>query len=422
MATTVTQNLNTFGYSPVLAFIRRTPTRAAAAARHPAQSLEHLLPNFTVQPDSQLAQLSVFAADAEAAPSGQLPAGALAQARVYPNLGIIYGTVDRDGWSALRSAPDVAKVTAAAQPSLIRPVASASARLRTRTTWGIRSLGAAELWAAGLTGTGVKIGHLDTGVDADHPALQGAIAAYAEFDLGGMQVPGALPRDSDRSDGHGTHTAATIAGRAVGRRHVGVAPGAALYAAMVIEGGDIIARILGGMEWLVVQGVRVLSLSLGIRGYVEDFLGITDVLRDTGIVPVVAVGNEGPGTSRSPGNYPRVVSVGYYTDRTIVAVDSSSQRFPRRSQPLVPDLVAPGENVISAAPGGGWRSMSGSSMAVPHVTGLAALLLEAHPDATVTQVERAIQASAQLGTLPRDRANRGVVNAGRALAALDQAR
>jgi subtilisin len=165
----------------------------------------------------------------------------------------------------------------------------------------------------------------------------------------------------------------------------------------------------------------VLSLSLGIRGYVTDFLGIVDVLRDSGVLPVVAVGNEGPGTSRSPGNYPRVISVGYYNDREVVADDSSSQRFPRRSQPLVPDVVAPGEDIISAAPGGGWRTLSGSSMAVPHVTGIAALLLEAHPTATVSRLERAIQGSAQLGALVRERANRGAVNGPRALAALDRA-
>ena len=146
------------------------------------------------------------------------------------------------------------------------------------------------------------------------------------------------------------------------------------------------------------------------------------MLRDSGVLPVVAVGNEGPGTSRSPGNYPRVISVGYYTERDVVANDSSSQRFPRRAQPLVPDIVAPGDEVASAAPGGGWRRLSGSSMAVPHVTGLAALLLEAHPAATVSQLERAIQSSAELGTLSRDRANHGAPNAARAFAALDRAR
>jgi subtilisin family serine protease len=419
---TIAQNLNTFGYSPVLAFTRRAPARTAAADRaESAQTMAKLVSHFSMHPDSQLAQLTTHAPVAAAAGSRRRSTEQPAMARVYPNLGIVYGTVDREGWAALRRAPEVARVSVAPQLSLIRPVARAAAHLEANTTWGIRSLGVPQLWASGLSGEGVKIAHLDTGVAADHPALREAIAAYAEFDVDGTQLVDAEPHDSDLIEGHGTHTAATIAGRAVRKRHVGVAPGASLYAATVIEGGNVIARVLAGMEWAVTEGIRVLSLSLGVRGYVTDFLGIVDVLRDSGVLPIVAVGNEGVGTSRSPGNYPRVISVGYYAQGDLVADDSSSQRFPRRSQPLVPDVVAPGEDIVSAAAGGGWRQLSGSSMAVPHVTGLAALLLEAHPAATVAKLERAIQGSAQLGPLPRDRANRGAVNAPRALTALEQA-
>jgi subtilisin len=137
----------------------------------------------------------------------------------------------------------------------------------------------------------------------------------------------------------------------------------------VIEGGDLTARILGGMEWAVTERVRVVSLSLGIRGYLTDFLGLIEVLRDSGY----CLSSRSATRARAPAdrqeNYPRVLSVGYYTERDIVADDSSSQRFPRRAQPLVPDLVAPGDEVVSAAPGSGWRRLSGSSMAVPHVTG-----------------------------------------------------
>ena len=185
---------------------------------------------------------------------------------------------------------------------------------------------------------------------------------------------------------------------------------------MVIEGGDAIARILGGMDWAVGLGVRVLSMSLGIRGLVADFLDIVQVLRDSGVLPVMAVGNEGPGTSRSPGNYPNALSVGACDAAGAVADFSSSQRFKRRTQPLTPDLVAPGVEVISAKRGGGWRTLSGSSMATPHVAGLAALLMQARPEASIAQVERAIFSSARRGSMDRERANRGAVHAGRALA------
>jgi len=151
---------------------------------------------------------------------------------------------------------------------------------------------------------------------------------------------------------------------------------------------------------------------------VADFLDIVQVLRDSGVLPVIAVGNEGPGTSRSPGNYPNALSVGACDAAGEVADFSSSQRFKRRTQPLTPDLVAPGVDVISAKPGGCWRTLSGSSMATPHVAGLAALLMQARPQASIAQVERAIFRSAQRGAMDRERVNRGAVHAGRALTAL----
>ena len=451
---TISQTISTFGFAPVIAFTRKpvaepesaaaaaratratraTRTRGAAAAvRVGAPSgLASLLRCFTEHEDSQIGALDAAAASSSLGAAGQRAGRAKAgasrsrgaeaapapTARVYGNLGVVYGTVDNEGLAALRADPQVTKVRAAPQLSLIRPVVSGPAKLTTANTWGIDALGVPELWAAGLSGAGVRVAHLDTGIDATHPALAAALAAYQELDKTGRPVPNAVARDSDTNHSHGTHTAATIAGRAVAGRRVGVAPGAELYSAMVIEGGDIVARILGGMDWAVGEGVRVLSMSLGIREYREDFLDLIDVLRDSAILPVIAVGNEGPGTSRSPGNYPRSLSVGAHDEAFAVAGFSSSQRFVRRSQQLVPDIMAPGVGVISAAAGGGWRTLSGSSMAVPHVAGLAALLLEAHPTTTVAKLERAIQSSAAIGTMNAERANRGAVNAVRALAEL----
>ena len=129
-----------------------------------------------------------------------------------------------------------------------------------------------------------------------------------------------------------------------------------------------------------------------------------------------AVGNEGPGTSRSPGNYDDVLSVGAIDKNLLVADFSSSQKFTRPKNPLVPQLVAPGVGVISAKPGGGYQEMDGTSMATPHIAGLAALLMSAKPTKTADEVEKAIYASCQMqpGML-QSRANRGVPNAIRAL-------
>jgi subtilisin len=334
----------------------------------------------------------------------------------FPNLGVLLGTVTREGLGGLRADERVQAVIGASQPSLIRPVTMAAAKLSTQLTWGIQFLEVPKLWNQGLTGKGVRVGHLDTGADGKHPALKKAIAAFAEFDPMGFQVtPIPTPHDTDE---HGTHTAATIAGRPVQGRSVGMAPKAELASAIVIEGGNIVARILGGMDWAITQKVRVLSMSLGLRGFFDDFLVVTQVLRARNILPVFAVGNEGPGTSRSPGNYAEALSVGANDNGGAVANFSSSQRFTRTQDPLVPDLVGPGVDVISAKPGGGFQLMSGTSMATPHLAGLAALLFEAKPEATPNDVEAAIFKSCTLGTISPDRGNRGFPNAVLAFSAL----
>jgi len=181
---------------------------------------------------------------------------------------------------------------------------------------------------------------------------------------------------------------------------------------------NVVARVLGGMDWAVGKRVRVLSMSLGIRGWEESLRSLVQRLRALGVLPVFAVGNEGPGTSRSPGNYPAALSVGASDRNDLVAHFSSSQRFQRTKDPLVPDLVAPGVDVLSCVPGG-FDLMDGTSMATPHVAGLAALLIQAVPKVTVAKLERAIFTSCtRPGSMQKDRAHRGIPNGPGALASL----
>ena len=338
--------------------------------------------------------------------------------RLYPNLGVVLGTVDTGGWAALRGDSAVAKVLAVPEFSLIRPVDRVATTVpkKKMLTWGLKRLGIPQLWAQGLTGKNVLLGHLDTGVDGKHPALRGAIASFAEFDFLGNQVPGAIAHDTD---GHCTHTAGTIAGRTVKGVSFGVAPEATLASAIVIEGGNVIARILGGMDWTVGQGVRVLSMSLGLRGFNASFLALTQLLRARNILPVFAVGNEGPGTSRSPGNYPEALSVGACDDHDNVAGFSSSQTFTRPKDPLVPDLVGPGVEILSCLPANQYGLLSGTSMATPHIAGLCALLIQAKPTIKVSKLEAAIfKASTLPPSMPQSRGNRGVPLGPKALALL----
>lgn len=330
------------------------------------------------------------------------------RARLYAELGVMVGDVRIDGAMRLADDPRVKFVGSATAFSLIRPRVESPAKLARTTTWGIEALKIPALWAAGFDGRGVLVGHLDTGADGKHPALAGAIEHFVFVTEAGL--PGGTGPAYD-TDIHGTHTAATIAGRPVNGRHVGVAPGAKLAVATVIEGGQVADRVLTGLSWALARGVKVISMSLGFRGYVPDFYTVLQRVRERGVLAVVAAGNEGPGTSRSPGNYDNVLSVGATTEAGTVPDFSSSQHFARPVRPNVPYVAAPGDNVISAAPGNQWKALSGTSMATPHVAGLAAILWQAKPAATVLEIEQAILGSAKLGKMPAERAGAGLPDA-----------
>jgi subtilisin len=411
---TVDQDMKARGVAQVIAVLG-SPTGTAVAVRgeDAAQRVEACFRTFERSQSSALRQTFVTRGTkaATAVPPEQA-------AITYPNLGVVLGNVDLDGLAALQASPDVVAICGTPSISLIRPERIAAATPKTGVTWGIEHLGVPALWRQGLTGKDVPIGHLDTGVDGKHPTFKGAIAKFAEFELSlGQRIqPDPAPHDSGE---HGTHTAATIAGRPVAGRHIGVAHGALLYSGLVIEDGNVVARVLGGLDWAIETGVKIVSMSLGFRGWWEDCIPIVQIIRARGILPIIAVGNEGPGSSRSPGNYPTVLSVGAADESPAVAPFSSSQKFARAEDPLVPDLVAPGVNIISAKPGNAFQSMSGSSMATPHIAGLAALLWEAKPSATAGEIEKAILDSCRLlGTLTSDRANRGQPDAAMAFTRL----
>lgn len=329
--------------------------------------------------------------------------------RYFPNLGVMLGTVDAKGLQALETSDKwVSAVATVTDVGLIRPqldIALANDP-PTGVSWGIRRIKADRLWQQGLTGDGVTIGHVDTGVDAAHPAIAPAFDAFAAFDRVGEQIIGAAAHDSAR---HGTHTAGILVGAHFNGFSFGVAPGARLASAMVIEGGQVTARLLGGLDWCVGQNVRIVNISLGFRGYDPQFEAIIRLLRARNILPVVAVGNEGPVTSRSPGNYRESLSVGAVDENDQIWIDSSSERFASPGGYTKPDIIAPGAGVWSSIPRGQMLALSGTSMAAPHIAGLAALLLQHKPNAAVAEIESAILRSAtRPPAIASNRGNRGI--------------
>jgi subtilisin len=288
--------------------------------------------------------------------------------------------------------------------------------LPARQAWGTQHLNLQACWEQGYTGAGIRVGHLDTGVDGTHPALNGRIAEFMEFDRDGFPVTDSLPCDS-RS--HGTHIAGIICGQSCEGFSIGVAPDAVLCSGMVIEGGKCLVRVLAGLDWMLDCGVRVLCISLGIAGYNPLYETILGRLKKAGVLVIAPVGNRGAGRTCFPANYPGVLAVGAVDANDRVARFSGSQVFKRAEDFAKPNLVAPGVDIPSAKPGGGIQARSGTSMAAAHVAGVAALLFQAKPDATAGEVEEAI-----LGTctpLPgcdEGRCGRGLVYPARALEAL----
>ena len=333
------------------------------------------------------------------------------------NLGAVYGQVNKKGWEKLQGAialSDEVAGTAPMQP-IVGLGSNAPPPVAPQVAWGVAQIKAPALWQQGLSGKGVLVAHLDTGVDGDHPSLKPAIAHFADFDATGHAIEDAPIADSDL---HGSHTAGIIAGRSYLGQEIGVAPGCQLASAVVIEGGDQVARVLAGVNWMLSFPVRVLNLSLGFPGYFDHYVPLLAKLLSKGVLPVFAIGNGGPGTSCSPANYPQALSVGAVDAEGEVEPSSGSDRFPRKVNPLVPDLVMPGVDIVSANAGqSNFRLDTGTSMAAPHLAGLAALLFEACPAMQLTvgsSPESNVLHQACARTPKHDSFTRELGNAGRA--------
>lgn len=238
-----------------------------------------------------------------------------------------------------------------------------------------------------VIGSTIRVGHLDTGVDPLHPTLLDKVVSFAMFGTDGSIVFDMLPQDSGD---HGTHTAGIICGGTVDGQAIGIAPDAKLCSGVVIEGGKPLVRVLCGLDWMFDQGVRVICVSLGLPGYNPVFETVLTRLRQQGVLCIFPIGNSGRKISHSPANYPGVLAVGAVDQNNRVASFSGSQVFDRPNDPIKPNLVAPGVDILSAKPGGGLSKQSGTSMAAAHVAGVAALLFQAKPDATVDEIETAL--------------------------------
>jgi len=277
----------------------------------------------------------------------------------------------------------------------------------TDTTYGLDQINATEVWSAyGTRGEGVSVAVLDTGVDADHPDL--SVEKWQEFDSNGNPVD-SQPNDGD---GHGTHVSGTVTGAENPAGPVpsfGVAPEAALYGVKVLDdsGGGSFAQVIAGMQWAVDNDADIISMSLGAPGFYDQMIDPVRNAQDAGTVVIASAGNSGEGSSGSPGNVYDAVSVGMSNESRGIDSDSSGEVIDTASdwgssapaywpdEYTVPTIAAPGVDVLSSVPGGGYGLLTGTSMAAPHVSGAVALAESATNDSLSPEaIEEALEATA----------------------------
>jgi serine protease AprX len=305
-------------------------------------------------------------------------------------------------------------------------------------TWGLERMEIPRVWAH-TKGADINVAVLDTGVYSAHPALNERIDQFIVIDALGRRVK-AQP-DFDCAS-HGTHVCGTIAGgtaRWNGKAiDIGVAPEARLLVAAVLMGDATLRTLLEGISWAVEQGADIISMSLGFTYYEPLFAEVFDMLINRyGVLPVVAIGNENHGNTSSPGNAYNALGVGAVEELSEGALNvpsfssGASLVFPGTPNSFVtkPDVVAPGAQVLSCVPPQrrpegvyDYSYMDGTSMATPHVAGVAALLMSSHPDAQVSRIIEAIRETAGhpagQNMRPDNRWGFGVVRPVEALAAL----
>lgn len=240
--------------------------------------------------------------------------------------------------------------------------------------WSIPLMQTPLSWDSGYTGKGVKIAVIDSGI-APHPDLKIA---------GGVSMVGYTSSYSDDS-GHGTHVAGIIGAldNTIGIK--GVAHGANLYAVKVFNSDNTayLSDVIRGIDWSITNKMDILNLSLGTVDESPSFKAIIQKANAQGILIFAAAGNQGAFNPNGdiveyPARYNEVIAVS--------AVDQSMKRAPFSSGGPAVDIAAPGVSIYSTYLGSSYLKMSGTSMATPYVAGQAALLKEAYPDLTSSQI------------------------------------
>ncbi|WP_161524808.1 cell wall-binding repeat-containing protein [Alteribacter lacisalsi] len=282
--------------------------------------------------------------------------------------------------------------------------------------WNIDMVNAPEAWTLGSTGEGITVGVIDTGVQRDHPALQHQYRGYdpetGEYDHEYNFFDAVNGQEEAYDDhNHGTHVAGTVMGAEQnGSNQIGVAPGAKWIAAKGLSatGGGSQADLLASGEWMLAptsadgtpnpaMAPEIVQNSWGGQpGISEWYRPLVQAWRDAGQFPVWSAGNSGPGaqTVTPPANYPESYAVAAVDSNAALA--SFSSRGPSNYDgDQKPNISAPGVAIRSAVANGGYANFNGTSMASPHISGAAAILLSFDAGLSVDDLEDMLNDTAE---------------------------
>ncbi|MDN7120414.1 S8 family peptidase [Nocardioides sp. ChNu-153] len=363
-----------------------TATSAAATAATAADTDVDAAPLLAASGDVVEGRYIVMLEEGATAAAGERRAAAHGGEVVatYDALGGYAADLTAAELDAVRDDPAVAFV----QPDTIVTTAEVEvAGTQTGATWGLDRIDQAALPLDGTytydaTGAGVTAYVIDTGIDSDHPELGGRVTS-------GIDTIGDGNGTED-CQGHGTHVAGTI-----GSTTYGVAKEVDLVAVRVLgcDGSGSTAGVIDGMDWVAADatGASVANMSLG--GPADSATdAAVDRMVDAGVTVAVAAGNESTDAcSSSPAAAASALTVAASNDADELAYFSNYGSCV--------DVIAPGEAITSTWTGGGVRTISGTSMAAPHVAGAAALYLEGDPGASPATVTDALLGAATPGVV-----------------------
>ena len=291
---------------------------------------------------------------------------------------------------------DDIEVKIAPFPLMLRSRSQSDRRFNQIPSWGWERIGAEVAQDKNLAPVPVAV--IDTGIATSHPDLRGKV-------VGGVNTITSGGSYSD-DNGHGTHVAGIIAALNNNFGVVGVAPNVELYAVKVLDrsGSGNLSDLIEGLQWCIDNNIRLVNLSLSSERTNETFKEAVQEVHRRGVTMVCAAGNNGPnGQINYPSRYEEPISVAATTKSDHIADFSS--RGPKV------DISAPGQDIVSTWLGGTYKSLNGTSMATPFVTGAAALIMGVIPDASPSQVRSLLTRSAvTLQQASRTSQGAGLVN------------